>query len=316
MLISDELANLNDLGVADSITITLRGVPDSSQIWVGPLSLEVVGIFHVNRYQPTGDWVSERDITYNWLLSDIDTVKYLREAGNAVLYDGRNTEIQYKNVTFFVDDPTQLDSVMSEVNHIDSIDMDSYEISLDDTMYQSTVTPLNSIRNVVMGVVAVVVIGCFAVLCIVFTMWVKNRRREIAIYLSLGFRKLTIIRQFIVEGAIVALASLIIAAATCQQVPDMLGNWLLASTIEDAQPEAHEYTQEEVSQAAMTGTTGELFQYESSTYAGPEYINFSFGAIEVLMLAGIELLIIVAAICKGGSFIFKLQPRQILTTLS
>ena len=66
----------------------------------------------------------------------------------------------------------------------------------------------------------------------------------------------------------------------------------------------------------MSGTTDELFAYESSTYAGPEHIDFTFGLVEVLILVALELLIIVAAICKGGSFIFKLQPRQILTTLS
>ncbi len=66
----------------------------------------------------------------------------------------------------------------------------------------------------------------------------------------------------------------------------------------------------------MSGTTDELFSYESSTYAGPEHIDFTFGLVEVLILVALELLIIVAAICKGGSFIFKLQPRQILTTLS
>ena len=59
-----------------------------------------------------------------------------------------------------------------------------------------------------------------------------------------------------------------------------------------------------------------LYQFDSGSYGGPEHIDFTFGLAEVLILVALELLIIVAAICKGGSFIFKLQPRQILTTLS
>ena len=65
----------------------------------------------------------------------------------------------------------------------------------------------------------------------------------------------------------------------------------------------------------MSGTMSELMAYESSEYVGPEQIDFSFRLTDFLLLLALELLIILAAICKGGSFIFKLQPRQILTTL-
>lgn len=33
------------------------------------MTLEIVGIFHVNGYQPTGVWVSEDAITYNWIFT-------------------------------------------------------------------------------------------------------------------------------------------------------------------------------------------------------------------------------------------------------
>ncbi len=67
-------------------------------------------------------------------------------------------------------------------------------------------------------------------------------------------------------------------------------------------------------QAALAGET--LYHYDSGSYAGPEQIDFTFGLVEVLLLAALELLIITAAVCKGGSFIFTMQPRQIMTTLS
>ena len=96
----------------------------------------------------------------------------------------------------------------------------------------------------------------------------------------------------------------------------MIGNSMLSSTIEAAQPEEKEYSREEIHQAASTGTMSGMFVYESSNYAGPDHIDFSFRLTDFLLLLALELLIILAAICKGGSFIFKLQPKQILTTLS
>ena len=99
------------------------------------------------------------------------------------------SEAQYDNVTFFVDDPAQLDTVMDELETLDGLNILDYEVAVDDTMYRTTVDPLLSIRNLVAVVVAAAAAGCFVVLCIVFTMWVRSRRREVAIYLSLGFRK-------------------------------------------------------------------------------------------------------------------------------
>ena len=319
-LISDELAELNGLKVGDTITISARAgmsgdYPDRFEIWGEPRTVEIVGIFHVNGYQPTGQWVAEDEMTYNWLISDIETVKYMDSTFNNQWYNGRAYELRYRNVTFFVEDASQLDTTIKAVQNLDVIDTSYYEISADDTMYKSTVDPLNSIRKMVAGIVAIIVAGCFIVLCVVFTMWVRSRRTEIAIYLSLGISKVKIIGQFVLEVSIVALLALVLTFVTCQQVPDMIGNSMLASTIEAAQPEEIEYSREEIHQAASTGTMGGMFVYESSEYAGPESIDFSFGFVQLLVLAVLELLIILAAICKGGSFIFKLQPRQILTTL-
>ena len=320
VLLSDELAERNNLQVGDTISLSFRkGIDgryaDPMTVWGEPIEVEIVGLFHVNGYQPVARWTAETNIAANWIISDIDTVDYFYRIEDTYLYGGREHDLRYRNITFFVDDPAELDRVMKDVKSVEGFDTTYYEISIDDTMFKSTVEPLKSIRYIVAGVVGVIVAGCFIVLCVVFTMWVRSRKTEIAIYLSLGIGKFTIIGQFVLEASIVALVALALTFATCQQVPDLIGNSMLASTIEAAQPEEKEYSWEEIGQAAMSGTTSELFQYESSEYAGPEQIDFSFGIIQLLVLAALELLIILAAICKGGSFIFRLQPRQILTTL-
>lgn len=314
VLVSEQFAERNGLAVGDSITVTTRGLRDVREIWGGPLALEIVGIFRVNGYQPTGSRVYEADMAYNWLLADAETVKDLHEASDAMLYTGRSPEAQYDNVTFFVDDPAQLDTVMDELETLDGLNILDYEVAVDDTMYRTTVDPLLSIRNLVAVVVAAAAAGCFVVLCIVFTMWVRSRRREVAIYLSLGFRKGKIIGQFVLEAAAVALAALILTAAVCGPVAGRIGNGLLSSAVEAAQPEEQQFSEDELWQAALAGET--LYHYDSGSYAGPEQIDFTFGLVEVLLLAALELLIITAAVCKGGSFIFTMQPRQIMTTLS
>ena len=169
--------------------------------------------------------------------------------------------------------------------------------------------------NIVLASVAVIVAGCTVVLVIVFTMWVRSRKQEISLYLSMGLNKFSILGQFVLEAAIIAVLAGTLAFGVCQKVPNVIGNYMLADAIEDAQPDWEEPTREEIHQAAMAGTTQDLFQYTNSEYAGPEQIDFVFHFTDFLVLILLELLLITAAILKGGWFIFNMQPRKIMTDL-
>ena len=289
--------------------------PDELQTLIEPFNAEIVGIFRVNGFQPTGKWVFEDDMAYNWIFTDTYTLKeYLRRSHEALFVD-QLPNFYYNNLTFFVDDPTQLENVIEQVNDLDTIEKNFYDISIDDAMYKSTTDALKNIRNIVLALVVVIVIGCAVVLLIVFTMWVRSRKQEISIYLSMGLSKVSILGQFVLEAAIIAVLAGTLAFGVCQEVPNMIGNYMLADAIEDARPDWEEPTREEIHQAAMAGTTQDLFQYTNSEYAGPEQIDFAFHFTDFLVLILLELLLITAAICKGGWFIFSMQPRKIMTDL-
>lgn len=283
---------------------------------LGELDLEIVGIFHVNGYQPTGEWVHEENITYNWLLTDEDSVEKMTKILNQSAYIDYIQDFRYLNMTFFVDDPARLNEIVDNVRNSDIENIKFFDISLDDTMYKSTVDPLNSIRNLITGLMLAIVVGCAIVLLIVFTMWVKSRRQEIAIYLSMGMDKASILGQMLVEAVIVAVIACAIAFPLSQPIADFAGNSMLASTIEDAQPEGEkEYSLEELRQAAYSGSMSDLFAYENSSYSGPEQIDFALGAPQLALLLLMELGIISGAICKGSYFLFSMEPRQIMTEL-
>jgi len=151
-------------------------------------------------------------------------------------------------------------------------------------------------------------------LLIVFTMWVRSRRQEIAVYLSMGISKAAILGQFILEAGVIAVLAGTLAFATCRSVPDAIGNRMLASAIEEAQPEVKEPTREEIHQAATSGTLEQLFAYQSGGYAGPDQIDFRIGGSDFAVVLLLELLLIAGAVCTAGRFIFKLQPREIMTS--
>lgn len=318
VLISDELAKLNHLEIGDTFDVSIRagfaGNENVMDYWGEPRTLEIIGIFHVNGYQPAGDWVVESENTYNRIFTDLETVKYLDQAGFA---EGQENlpEQSFRHITFFAGDAASLPDMLAQMKSLPSLESQYYDISIDDTMYKSTVDPLNTIRNLAAGLVLAVAAGCAVVLCVVFTMWVRSRQREIAIYLSMGLRKAAVLGQFVLEAALVALLAGAVSFAACQRVPDLIGNRMLASTIEAAQPEVEAPTREDIHQAAQSGTTSELFAYVSGSYGGPDHIDFTFGGADFLVLLLLELLIITGAICWAGRFIFAWEPRKIMTTL-
>lgn len=104
-------------------------------------------------------------------------------------------------------------------------------------MYQSTVDPLNSIRNLVAGLMAVIV------------------------------------------AALALAIALPVSVPVSVPVTDIIGNRMFTSTIEAAQPQEKEYTDEEIYNATMSDKLSELFAYDSGSYGGPEQIDFSFGLL-------------------------------------
>ena len=105
-------------------------------------TLEIVGIFHVNGYQPVGQWVGESDMTYNWIFADVGTVWRSEETNNQDLYNHAEVEQFFYNSTFFVEDPSRLPEVLDQLKHLKGIDAGNFDISIDDTMFKSTVDPL------------------------------------------------------------------------------------------------------------------------------------------------------------------------------
>ena len=94
-LISDEVAELNGLKRGDTIDLSFRpgiiGDDDRGHTFdtvYDGATLEIVGIYHVNGYQPINAYVHEPDITYNWIFTDNETVSYFTNQTFAYAYPG------------------------------------------------------------------------------------------------------------------------------------------------------------------------------------------------------------------------------------
>ncbi len=108
VLISDEVAEKNDLAVGDSFyayqTSATSGGNFSNYDGIG-FDLEIIGIYHVEASQKITKYTNETDIAANKIFADIRTKVETRQLANDYVY--------YPFVYFFVDDPVHIDEIMA-----------------------------------------------------------------------------------------------------------------------------------------------------------------------------------------------------------
>ena len=128
--------------------------------------MEVIGFFHVNSTQSVNQYTPESEIADNMMFVSQSDIKTLNE------YGGYNTE--YDEVTFFVQDPKQLESIISEIENNDNIDWDNFYMEEDDTLYRNAIKPLKNMNIFLLILIVITFIVIFLTLYIILTIRCKR----------------------------------------------------------------------------------------------------------------------------------------------
>src|SRR5699024_1145806 len=121
VVISRELAELNQIGVGDSFRLEtkeawLTANPSAPDQTVGaPANVEIIGIFDVNFKQEITIYTMEYQIIENMIFTDEATKEILRSN----MGDSNQQNI-YENVTFFADTPENLENILEEIKSLTS----------------------------------------------------------------------------------------------------------------------------------------------------------------------------------------------------
>ncbi len=215
-VISKYIAEENRLAVGDTITLeTKRGIfepcEDPFERWGIPVELEVVGIFDVNFEQEASVFTAEAYYA--------DNLIYIDRTAGMQLKKNRGidqTQERYGEVTFFVDDPENLENVMTQVK--DNMDVSGLLVSFDDSAYMASVKPLKQIGIFAAILMLSGVIGCIIILCLILTLWIRGRKREVGILLSIGISKGKIISQFLIECMVITVISLTLTLCSARGI--------------------------------------------------------------------------------------------------
>lgn len=190
VMISKELADYNKLSVGD--TMTMYCLDTDSNV-----ELEIIGIFDGTEGTSGNGGFSVSDIPANCGYVDYTTM--FENFGRKI--DG------YTQVDIYVEDPVSIQNVYDKISDLPELRGKSLKLSIDTDQYEIVQAPLETLQSLVNTILVIIIVVSSFVLTLLLTLWIRGRKREIGIYLSIGKSKANIVGQFFMETVTVAIAA-------------------------------------------------------------------------------------------------------------
>lgn len=262
-LISKELADYNKLSVGDKVKMYSL---DSDAI----SEFEIIGIFDGT------EGTSRNALTVDEILAncgyiDCETLFQLFE-------DELNG---YQQLTIYVEDPVSIQNVYDKIAALPELKGKTLKLTIDTDEYDVVSAPLESLQKLVNTTIIIISIVSIVILTLLLTIWIRGRKKEIGILLSIGKSKANIILQIFTETFVVAVISFAAAIPFSFSVAEKAGAFLVSR---------------------VTTATANL--------------NVQIDAAYLLPLCIIGILLIAIAVIASSWTVVRLKPKDILTKMS
>ena len=179
-VINFALADANGLEIGDEMEV---GTETGSVI-----NVKIIGVFVAG---------SERN--------QMDTLPAVNRIENQIFidnesYTGLFDNAGYRKIAVYTKKPDQIDVLVQELKDFLG---SRVEITTADILYRQLEVPLNRIVRVMKLMLVFTLAAGVTITSILLCMWMRSRKREIAVFISMGKRKTDIFRQVFMETAAV-----------------------------------------------------------------------------------------------------------------
>lgn len=283
-MISSELAEQNKLSVGDSFSVKMDE-ENKTEEQINRMSshtLEIVGIYQIDSRQvAVSSNTAECDMEENFIFMDTATVRAIRDE-----MFGKRTAMYNSGAAFFVKNPKELNEIIANLSNLDEYDWDNYAITKNNKTYEEAAVPLERLAGVVTMMVIVILVISFVMLSLILFLWMRERVYEIGVYLSIGIKKIGIVRQHMIENLTIALLAFLIAGTI---------SWAGSGMVEKV--------------------VGNTFT-EEKTKKNDTLVEVNIGWKELAEVAGIGICIVVLTTGMSSVIVLRMKPREILSTMS
>lgn len=230
-----------------------------------------------------------------------------------------NGDLSVQNVRFELNSPEQADAFIAEANDkLPSIESTNLALSIDTSAYEQMVGPIESVGNFATTIFWIVIIASVAIITLIVTINVKDRRYEMGVLLSLGASKLNVAGQILIELLIVGTLAFVVSIGTGTLVAQAMSQQLIDSQIAMSQQQSEDNFGRpgaNIGGRSMTngGPAGSNRQGQQSTAEAIDSIDVNASPTDYLLLFAIGYGVIIIALSLPAWSIMKYQPRTILT---
>ena len=215
IILYEGVAEKYGLSVGDTLEIK-NGNPDDPLV-----ECKIAGLFEViaddtdeqaTMAKPSTFYDYEEYIFVDMEVMSAVSAPYTASEGNGI-----------SSVDFFVSDAARLESIVQEVQGNTFIDWDSYYITVNDEVYERISSSLSDTGTLITTLIVVITVVSMVLIILILSMSVRSRKREMGILLAVGIAKPSVILQYVLETALIAVAAFPLAYLSSRQVAGTLG---------------------------------------------------------------------------------------------
>lgn len=338
-LITEEIADLNNLDVGDMISLNMFNEYYYLQISggieytdIGFADLEIIGIYtytEQNNNYDSGIAGSTITLDENKILMPAQSylslrlplqqrfADYLTSQGHDDYIGDKYPSIEntmfINAVTFLLNDSEQIESFVNDYQ--DEV-VKYRKFVVDTDYYRQIIRPFNTVESIANVLLIIVMVNTVIILSLIGVLFIKIREREIGILMALGTSRFRIVLQFLCEFLIVAMIGLTLSLFSGNIIGNKIGEELIHFQINTNNSYASEIVPiQVVDDSAMSSG------YLPSTYFSEITVDDALANYQVevnftlvVEIVGIQLLTILIITCISSLFIMRYNPKQIMET--
>ena len=296
VLISTAIAEKNALKLGDTITVQCcydSGIyPD--------VTLTIIGIY---AYEADNEFNTTSTDKRNRLIIDHKAMQEIMQ----------RDMIQYDNgVDFYVDDPREMERIASQIKALD-LDWDSFTLTMDNSAYEAVASPLTAMQNLIVWLI----VGCVAVsvgiLVLILSMWIRQRRHETGILLSVGISKSRIILQYTIEVLMIAVVAFGVSFFTSNLISQGVSD-LIFHQVSESQPLPEIELPDDGTE--YLDITGQYIPYDTSNVETLESVQANVSPDYLLYIYIYGTLLIAFSVSAASISVIQMKPKKILLQMS
>lgn len=208
ILVSETFAKDNDLAIGDEICgVVTEGNQGTNNDAIGEkFTYRIKGIYHIKNPEDGNIERAETEILENQIYvcskTGHEIVRLLRS--------GKPTGYQF-GVNVYVKDSREFDHTVTQIQKEMKLDEEAYRIEKNNAKYLNSAEPLERIISMTEAFILIVIVLNAVILYLILNMWMKDRRREMGIYLAVGIEKKMILGQLLTESVVLYVGAFFLA---------------------------------------------------------------------------------------------------------